>query len=100
MSSNQTFKEKYIDLNYDWDLVFELSAEFICTIIFVLGIFTFPLYQWGAAITGFAVFMIATFVIYTFGRRCGALFNPAIATGLMCAGKLNIIKGTITCLFD
>lgn len=98
--SNQTFKEKYIDLKYDWDLAFELSAEFICTIIFVLGIFTFPLYQWGSAITGFAVFMIASFVINTFGRRCGALFNPAIATGLMFAGKLNIVKGTHHLLCD
>jgi len=94
-----SFKEKHLNQKLDWDLGFELSAEFISTIIFAISVYLLPLLLLTPGQKGLAVFFSATFVIYTFGRRCGACFNPAIVTGLMCGGKMNLIKGNWSLIF-
>lgn len=90
----KTFKEKYVDLKWDANLCLTLITEFIATITFIFGIMNLVQLGGGAAFVGFAIASIATVVIYAFGPRCGAPFNPAIVAGLMVAGKINLIQGT------
>lgn len=93
--TDKTFREKYVDQKFDKNFLWVLMTEFICTIIFIFGIMNLPQLSGSAAFNAFTIAAIATSIIYAFGPRCGAPFNPAIVTGLMCGGKMNIIKGKL-----
>lgn len=93
-----TFKEKYIDLTYDWNLLVTLCTEFVCTTIFNTAIMSLGFLRMGAVSNALVIFFIAAVVIYAFGPRSGAPFNPAIVLGLMCGLKMNLVLGIlITC---
>lgn len=86
--------------SYDWDLLFSLCTEFVCTTVFILAVYSLGFLQMGPAVNGLVVFFAASTVIYAFGPRCGAPFNPAIVLGLMVGGKINIIKGVLYILVE
>lgn len=90
----RTFKEKYIDLEFNWELLMSVSLEFVASITFIFGIMQLPYLGLGSAVSGLIIAFIAIVTIYAFGPRCGAPFNPCIVVGLMFGGKINLIKGT------
>lgn len=89
-----TFKEKYIDLKYDWNLLLTLCTEFVCTTIFNTAIMSLGFLQMGPEVNALVIFFVAAVVIYAFGPRSGAPFNPAIVLGLMCGLKMNLVLGS------
>jgi glycerol uptake facilitator-like aquaporin len=91
--ADKTFKEKYVDQKIDMTFAWTLMTEFIATIIFIFTIMNLVVIPVPTAYAAFVIASIALCVIYAFGPRCGAPFNPAIVTGLMFGGKMNIIKG-------
>ncbi len=90
-----TFREKYIDQEYNWEFWSSIALEFVATIVFILGIMQIPYIGLGPVVSGLIVFFLAAVTIYAFAPRCGAPFNPCITLGLMCGGKINLIKGII-----
>lgn len=94
--ADKTFKEKYVDQKFDLVFAWTLMTEFIATIIFIFAIMNLVVFPFPSAYAAFLIASIALCVIFAFGARCGAPFNPAIVTGLVCGGKMNIIKGLMS----
>ena len=94
LQDQRTFRQKYVDIQYNYDLFSALALEFLCTVVFVYAIMQIPYIQYSLAMSGLIVAFAAYMVIYAFFYRCGAIFNPCITLGLMVTGKFNLIKGT------
>ena len=86
-------------MNYDWNLLVTLCTEFVCTTIFNTAIMSLAFLQMGAVGNALLIFFIAAVVIYAFGPRSGAPFNPAIVVGLMCGLKMNLILGILNTIW-
>lgn len=97
--TDKTFREKYVDQEFDLSFFWTLMTEFISTTIFIFTIMNLAVLRGiPTAYVAFAVACIGLVVIYAFGPRVGTPFNPAIVVGLVLGGKMSLLRGKSTLL--
>ncbi len=86
-------------MKFDFPTIKSLTAEFLCTFIFIFTICSNGLNEartgvsTAAVSAGVSTGFAATAIIFAFGGLSGAHFNPAVTIGAIIGRKIDVVQG-------